>query len=48
MGVLADQLAELIVKMRESDEKYQRTTEELLSTTRAHIQSLDEILDRED
>ena len=48
MGVLADRLNELLIQMRESDERMLRTTEELLSTTREHIRNLDQLLDEED
>lgn len=47
MGVLADRLNELLIQMRESDERMLRTTEELLSTTQEHIRNLDQILDEE-
>ena len=48
MGVLADRLAELIVKMRESDERILKTSEEFLTTTREHIRNIDQLLEIED
>ena len=43
MGVLADRLADLIEQMKESDRRFQETTEELLADTKRHLDNLDRL-----
>ena len=48
MGVLADRLADLIQRMKESDERMLRTNEEFLTATREHMKNIDRLLNEED
>lgn len=48
MGVLADRLDDLIVRMKESDEKLNQVTDQFLSDCNTHISQINNLTESDD